>query len=507
MNKLKEDIKSVVNIYKSGDLLKSENLTKELITNNPKVAFLYNLLGVILAQQQKNEEAMQSYEQGIKIDPNFGMIYNNIGLLLFKKKNIENISKAKKFYQKAISLDEKISEPHNNLGNLYDFLNKNEEAIECYKHAIKINPNFSYAHHNLASAYVSIGNFDYAKKHFKKSIKLNPNFTVTHRSLSRITKYTDKNEHFIELKKIYKNINKNDRESKIEIGYSLGKAYEDTKNFEKSFFHYNEANSLQRKKINFTLKNEVYKFKNIKNLYKKKIFDEYKNYGCLDFSPIFIIGMPRSFTTLTEQILSSHPKVYAAEEVEFIPELIRTNFKKNELSLIGLNYINKMKNISKNSDRTTDKLPTNFLHLGFIKLILPKSKIIHCIRNPKDNCLSIFKNQFSSGKINFAYDMKEIVEYYNLYSDLMKYWNNLLPNFIYNIKYEDLISNTKNEIQRLLKYCDLEWNVNCLDFYKNKRPVKTASDAQVRNKIYSSSINSWENYKNYLDKYFNKLKN
>jgi len=166
-----------------------------------------------------------------------------------------------------------------------------------------------------------------------------------------------------------------------------------------------------------------------------------------------------------------------------------------------------MKDISNNSERTTDKLPINFLYVGFIKLILPKSKIVHCYRNSKDNCLSIFKNQFSSGKIKFAYDMNEIVEYYNIYYNLMKYWKNLLPDFIYDLKYESLVSNTKAEIQNLLKNCDLTWNNDCVNFHNNKRSIKTASDTQVRNKIYSSSIDSWKNYEKYLNEYFIKLKN
>ena len=165
-----------------------------------------------------------------------------------------------------------------------------------------------------------------------------------------------------------------------------------------------------------------------------------------------------------------------------------------------------MKELSDNSERTTDKLPTNFLSVGFIKLILPKSKIIHCHRNPKDNCVSIFKHHFTSGKVNFAYDMNEIVQYYNLYKDLMDYWNNLLPGHVYNIKYENLINNTETEIRNLLKNCDLEWNDQCLKFYNNKRVIKTASDIQARNKIYTSSVDSWKNYEKYFKEDFAKLK-
>ena len=164
-----------------------------------------------------------------------------------------------------------------------------------------------------------------------------------------------------------------------------------------------------------------------------------------------------------------------------------------------------MKDFSNNSEKTTDKLPINFLSIGLIKVILPNSKIIHCFRNPRDNIFSIFKNKFTTNKVNYAYDLNEIIEYYNLYHDLMIHWNTLLPNFIYNIKYESLISNTESEIQDLLKFCELEWTKDCLSFYNNKRPIKTASDTQARNKIYRTSIDAWENYEIYLSEYFVKL--
>ena len=167
------------------------------------------------------------------------------------------------------------------------------------------------------------------------------------------------------------------------------------------------------------------------------------------------------------------------------------NLEPKEFKKIGEEYISMMKNISNNSFMTTDKLPINFTSIGLIKLILPKSKIIHCYRNPMDNIFSIYKNHFPGGKINFAYDLNEIVEFYKLYRDLMKHWNNILPDFIFNLKYENLVNNTEKEISEMLNFCNLEWENACLEFYTNKRPIKTTSDTQVRKKIYSSSINSW----------------
>ena len=522
MKSLKEKIQLVVDIYKSGDLLEAEQACTKLINENSKVAFLYNLLGLILVGQKKLDQAIKYYKQGLKIDPTFAIIYNNLGLLFFNEQTDENIKKAENYYKKSISVDKKIPEPYINLGSLYNLLFRYEESINCYKEAIHINSKSSPAHYNLGIVYITLGRYNEAKLHLKEAIKINPNNSHAHRSLSRITKYSYTDENFKELKKSYENTNINNVEERSNLAFALGKAHEDNKDYERSFLFYKEANFLHRKKINFSLDSEKKKFKKIKDTYNSNLFNEFKGTGYLNSSPIFVLGMPRSGTTLVEQILASHPKVFGADEVEFIPNLLKENFGKDNVGLyhedvvnrnedifkkIGKEYISRMKKISKEVEITTDKLPINFLSIGFIKLILPKSKIIHCLRSPEDNIFSIFKNHFPSGKINFAYNLDEATEYYNLYVDLMKYWNLILPNFIFNIKYENLINNTEIEIKNLIRFCNLNWSDKCLKFYDNKRPIKTASSTQARSKIYKSSINSWKNYEKYLNEYLVKLKN
>tara|TARA_B100001123_G_scaffold429166_1_gene547233 strand:+ start:134 stop:1702 length:1569 start_codon:yes stop_codon:yes gene_type:complete len=521
MKNLKEEIQKAVNIYKTGNLLKTEQIVKELIDQNPKMVFLYNLLGLALTGQNKIDEAINCYEKGIKIDPGYAMIYNNLGQIFYNKSSVDKnskkyIKKAEDLYRKSILLDKKIPEPLTNLGTLYNSLNYNEESIKYHKKAIQINPNFYYAHLNLANVLISIGKLSDARKYLKESIAINPNFFHAHRLLSRITIYKKNDEHLSQLSTLYEKIEENNTEAKMILAYALGKAHEDIKDFDRSFGFFIKANSHSRKKVNFSLNDEINKFKEIKKTYTKDLLNKYKESGTESPGAIFIVGMPRSGTTLIEQILSNHTKVFGADEVEFIPNLIEkyshnkklnSIFKnKNILKKIGNEYLANMKEISNNLKITTDKLPINFLYLGLIKLILPKSKIIHCYRNSKDNILSIFKNYFPGKKINFAYNLNEIVSYYNLYYDLMNYWNNLLPNSIFNIKYENLVINTKEEIKNLLNFCDLEWENNCLEFYNNKRAVKTASDIQVRNKIYNTSINSWKNYRKFLDEYYVDLK-
>ncbi len=519
MINLKDQIQSVVNVYKSGKLDNAEYSCKRLINENPKIVFLYNLYGLILSSQNKIEDAIKSYKKGLLLDPSFAMLHNNLGLLYEIKKKI---IKAENCYIKSISLDQSIPEPHNNLGKLYSSQNKYEKAIKSYKKAIELNPNTPYPHHNIAQLYISLGNFKKAREHLDLTIKINPNFVYAHRAINRIYKYESNNDkHLKELIKIYKNPSIKSFDSKMQIAFSLGKAYEDIKDYKKSFNYYKEANLTFRNQIKYSNDEEANNFSEIKKIYNKALIKNYSQLGKKNEKPIFILGMPRSGTTLVEQIISSHPQVFGGDEVEIIPEIIdkfigrkgmslffsdKKNLNKKKLLQMADYYIEKMKELSKNSERSTDKYPANFLSIGFIKLILPNAKIINCNRNPKDNCLSIYKNHFTSLKIKYAYSLDEIVNYYNLYTDLMKHWNKLVPNFIYNISYERLISDTKYEIKNLLNFCDLKWDDACLNFYDNMRPIKTASDTQVRKKIYSTSINSWLKYEDYLKDVFKNIK-
>ena len=519
MEKLKKEIDSIVDIYKSGDFQKAEIICKSLLDQNPNIVFLYNLLGLIYVSQKKFQQALKYYENGIKIDPNFALIYNNLGLLF--SENIPDEKKAEDFFKKSISLNQTIPEPYNNLGNLYKSQDKFEKAIDCFNKATDKDPKFFHSYHNLGNIYIALGDFNLAKKNFEKAININPTYSNSHRALSRLNKYSNKDKHFDELKKIYSKVSINDVENKTNLAFALGKAYEDIQDFEKSFSFYNEANNLYSKKVNFSIKNEKEKYKKIKETFNKELFENFKNSGSLSSSPIFILGMPRSGTTLIEQILSNHPNVYGADEQELINQLVTKKFKNNdtkdffknmvnlninEFKDIGDEYIKKMKIISNNAAITTDKMPENFYWVGFIKLILPKSKVIHCYRNSKDNCFSLYKNHFPKSRINYSYNLNYIVEYYNDYFDLMNFWNKSLSDFIFNIKYENLIYNLKDEISNLLKFCNLDWNDKCLNFHTNKRVIKTASDIQARSKIYTNSINSWKKYETYLEKYFNKLK-
>ena len=231
--------------------------------------------------------------------------------------------------------------------------------------------------------------------------------------------------------------------------------------------------------------------------------------------------MPRSGTTLTEQIIASHTDVYGAGELVYLQQVLKKNFY-NDLkfdkqkiidnqglskNIISSEYLEHFNIYNLRENIITDKAPQNFRWIGFIKLFFPNSKIIHCYRSPRDNCLSLFKNSFASSMMDLSNDPEDIAKYYNIYSELMKFWKSKIPNFIHDVNYESLVQDKEKEIKKILDFCELEWDEKCLSPDKNsKTPIKTVSVSQARQPIYKSSLNSNQNYDKYLEKMFSILK-
>tara|TARA_B100000686_G_C16760652_1_gene958446 strand:+ start:165 stop:1694 length:1530 start_codon:yes stop_codon:yes gene_type:complete len=509
MKKLQDNIRLLLDLFKSKNFKKATKLNKELLDQNPKEAFLYNTMGLILTEQKKNDEAIKFYEKGLEIKPDYAIIYNNLGGIYRVR---GDNTKSEEYFLKSVSLDDNIVEPHNNLGNLYSSINKQDKAIYHFKKALKINPNFYISQYNLGVLYKSIGKFDEAINHLEKSIKVNEKFCSAHRVLSQLTRYKKDDKKITYLKKLYLDSTILDNQ-KVELAFALGKIHEDINDFSGAIDFYNKGNLLRKKNLNFSSDEIKREFNKIKEIFSDKIFKQFDKINSSKI-PIFIVGMPRSGTTLVEQIISSHPDVYGGDELNYLPNLAtpildcnEANVNFNTLEHIANEYIKKLKSLSQNSKRVTDKLPINFKWIGLIKLILPNSKVIHCTRNYKDISLSIYKNFFSNPNLNFAYDFNDITNFYNLYLNLMSHWKKVTPNFIYDVNYESLINNPTDEIKKIIKNCNLSWNKKCLKFYDNKRSIKTASDTQARKKIYKSSINSWKNYEKYIGKFINNIGN
>ena len=498
----------ILNYFKAKDYISAEVKAKKLIKKFPNFQAIYNLLGLCLQAQKKYTEAIKYYKIAIQNNPNFFVAMNNLGLTYH---NMGDLKNAQYYYERAIEINPKFTHAICNLGNIKKELNNFEEAIKYYNLALSINDKLYIVHHNLGMSYQALGKFKESKTCFESALKINPKFTQADRSISVPLKYDIDNPHLKSMESKIKDQSLNNFQ-KAELYFGLGKAYEDINNYKKSFENYELGNKIKRDAVKYQISDDVTLFENIKSSFSNINFQNLDNIGNKSNKMIFILGMPRSGTTLVEQIIANHKNVYGAGELRDLTQIIIENFSVNDkikfpkkfnikdqnfFSNMGTKYLENLDRFNTNKNYVTDKAPLNFRWIGLIKLILPKSRIIHCTRDPKDVCLSLFKNVFE-GQLSFSYSLEEVGKYHKLYQNLMEFWKQLLPNFIYDISYEKLVENQEFESRKLLDFCKLDWDKNCLSFYKNKRGIITASFAQARKPIYKNSVKSWQNYKNEL---------
>ncbi len=504
---ISNQLQILLNQFNAGNFDLVISKSKVLLKKNPEYSILYNLIGSAYQNIPDYVKAKQNFIKGLQLDPNNIALMNNLAMA---HKNLLEYESAEKLYVKILKINNKYINAYINYGNLKRDINKFSDSIELYEKALEIKKDNPIIYYSLALAHQGIGNFDKAIYYSKESLKLNPKFTRADHLISQSTKYKEHNEHYSSLKK---KLDLFDTESfeKVDLYFSLAKAEEDMDNIKESAAYLKKGNNLKKKLLNYKVSDELNLFKSLKENFNKLENDTFGNdKNC---KIIFILGMPRSGTSLVEQIITSHSQVCGGGELPILSNIIKDNFIEGKnlikedfyeiikdplkIAEFRSKYLNFIKSFDYDQDYITDKAPLNFRWIGFIRILFPNSKIIHCERDAKNNCLSIYKNLFEGG-LNFSYDEEDIVKYYNYYSDLIDFWKSKYPELIYNAKYENLVSNNVEEIKKIIKFCDLKWEENCLAFHKNKTPIKTMSTAQARKPIYKSSINSFEKYKNYL---------
>ena len=499
-------------------------------------------LGAIKLKKKEFEEAERYFEKSIKLNPSFSDNYIFLAKCLIAQekfdqtidilkkgsefsipndkvlKSFARISLEIKEYDLAIALYSKVLKKFptdyfafNNLGASYEAINQFALAKKNYKKSIELNPNFVDGLCNYANLLRSEGDFLNAETIFLKVLKLTDSPEAIYRYLSVIHKFKEEQDPILIDMLRYEKSSKQSQRNICELYFAIYKAYEDLNDISNSTKYLELANNSKRSSLSYTNDYQKTHFNMMKELFKSNLdFDN--KVKKKDSRAIFVVGMPRSGTTLVEQIISSHPDVVSGGELFYLQKYIKKYFPDKDPKLfessvlkkleefgpkIAENYNEEVLKISKNK-LVTDKLPFNFIFIGLIKSIFKNVKIIHCKRSPMETCFSIYKNYFPFDELGFAYDQNELGEYYNLYSDLMLHWKNLFKHEIYEIEYENLINNNEIEIRNLIDYCDLEWNDKCLNFYQNKNVVKTLSTNQVRQPIYNTSLNSWKKYEKYL---------
>ena len=416
-------------------------------------------------------------------------------------------------WKQALAISPRFLEAQMNLADSLQRAGNIEGAIDFYRRIISDHGQLLSAKYLLANLLKSQGKFSEAIDLYRKVMAQQPDYTQAHFSYSGIHKYQDITDpHFGLMLDLYQ---KNDltNENRVYLAFALAKAFEKIEDYPKAFKYLKSGNELRYKEFNYQVDSDRDLIQSIIQSFSPDAMSRVRITPETSDKPIFIVGMPRSGTSLVEKILSSHTDVYGAGELDYIFALGSRLFLKESLhfqfgsldtyskqtfELFGKSYLEQIDLLDRESSRMTDKMPFNMMMIGLIKIALPNAKIIHCVRDAKDNCLSIYKQNFTTGNYRFAYDLKTVGQFHKQYQLLMTHWHEVMPNSIYDLSYESLTHNPEIEIRKLLEECDLDWQENCLHFDKSAGVVKTASAYQARQPMYTSSVNLWEKYQEYL---------
>ena len=538
-NMTREQVESVLLLYNNGKIEEAINTIKELNESYPNVPLLFNLLGACYQSLSNFDAAMQMFQTATKLKPDYAEAYFNQGVVF---KHLSKLDESIKAYKKTIALNPNYPDAHNNLGNLYKEIGNRDDAIESYewaiayrpdfeithlnlgvlysefdqevaiKHyqkAIAIKPGYSEAHYNLGSTLRHLGRKADSIKSYEKAIEFNPHYVDAHKNLSAMKEYKKDDPQISQMKLLLSN--KNLAESdKVSLNFALSKVYEDLNNQNDFFKFLHEGNKLRKEELNYSFDDDYEMISKIREVFMlPHTKTKQSSYKTSEIKPIFIVGMPRSGTSLVEQIISSHHSVYGAGELEYLAQNSYKELKKHYASTnnvfseksflyIRERYLESLSNLNVSESIITDKMPLNFRFIGFILSAFPDAKIVHLNRDARATCWSIYKYYFKSDGNGYTYNLQDLVSYYCLYDELMKFWHKLYPNQIYDISYEDLTTNQENETRNLLEYCGLDWDDNCINFHTNKRAVKTTSALQVKEKMYQGSSEVWKKYESHI---------
>jgi len=500
---------SIGNLYRL--LNDSDNAIKnyqQSLRLKPDLVEAKNNMAIVYMENKDYNNAIFHFAEAAKINPQYTFTFLNFANLY---KKIGDTNQAEALYKKAIKLDPNFTEAYYNLASLYSDTAQIDMAITHFEKAISLNPRHAPAYKDLGMVYKQMGKFDLATKMFKSAISFDPTFAEAYRELSSVKKLSKDDAELSAMQEMLAQAKLTDVE-RMHLSFGLARAYEGLNEYDNAFKHLSQANLSRRKLFPYNKEAIQTSFNKIKALFSSEFIEKHKALGPPDKTPIFILGMPRSGSSLIEQILATHSKVYGAGELNYIEQSLNSissastdlkypdildNIDKNSLIQLAESYIKRVREHAPDAEHIIDKMPQNFVYIGLIKIIMPKAKIIHSTRDAMDTCLSIYKHGFYEGHA-YADNLKDLGEYYRLYQDLMNHWDKVFPESIHEVNYENLVANQEEESRRLLNFCDLPWEEECLSFYKTKRRVHTASSTQVKKAIYKDSVKLWKKFEQHL---------
>jgi tetratricopeptide (TPR) repeat protein len=492
-----------------GRMEEAEKLLREILVKDPNDVKALRTLASIAVEAARFKPARKMLERAVELSPGFIPAWNDLANLHMKQDRYEM---ALETVQRALDIDPKMVHSWVVRGNILTRAQRNEESIAAYRQALEISPRSAGALSGMGHVLKTIGRQEESIEAYRKCIRSHPAYGEAYWSLANLKTFSFKDEEVEVMERMAEDEALAD-EPKVNFLLSLGKHYDSNKDFDRAFEFYRRGNDLRRQnEIYDPVQTQVVHDRIIK-VFSRECFEGRKGWGEPDPAPILIVGLPRSGSTLIEQILASHSEVEGTME---LPDLSRLTVELSKRSPGRTEYPEAMINLDRETVRSMgqaylkstmryrtdkpyfiDKMPNNFSALGFLHLILPNTKVIDARRHPLDSCLGSYKQLFFKGQ-SFTYEQFELGHYYLEYRRIMDHWNEVLPCKVLDIHYEQMVTDQENQTRRLLEYCGLPWEDQCLRFYETERAINTASSEQVRQPIYKGALNFWRNYESHL---------
>jgi tetratricopeptide (TPR) repeat protein len=484
---------------------------REVLKASPKEVNAMRLLAVSYRQAGKNlEDAEALLRRATQIAPEFFDAWMSLGSFLRdQSKHVEAIAA----FEKAVELKPENAAAWGGLGGALAAAMYVDKSAEAYAKSVELAPNEPSALMGQAHVLKTLGDQAGALRSYRAAIRARPGFGEVYWSMAnlKIFEFED-----TEVEAMLQQLQREDlsESANIHFHFALGKAFEDKNDYEQAWQHYDAGNKRQRLTVQHEAVELENRFTRIKTVFSEELLRDRAGQGLEAPDPILIVGLPRSGSTLVEQILASHSQVEGTSELTGLarlassvgqyrvdktryPEAV-TELRKRDLRAYGQEYIDECRR-HRVTDRPffTDKLPNNFAHIGLLHLILPHAKVINARRHPYDSCLGAYKQLFASGQ-TFTYDMLDLAHYYQQYDAMMKHWQRVLPGKVLDVHYEETVTDLENQVRRILMHCGLPFEQGCVEFHKTERSVKTASSEQVRQPIYTRALGKWRRYERHL---------
>ena len=496
---------------RAGRLERAVSLYARILRREPDLPEVHGNLGAALARLGRMEQATAAFRRAAELAPDDPDKWCRLAVAL---KTCGELDEAERAFGRALALDPDHADALAGLGAVLSALGRSIEGAVVLGRAITLAPGNAGAYNDLGLALKQAGRLAEAARVAERAIRLAPRRTSYYLNLAEVRSFTADDPYVKALEDLATDLEALPIADRVHLHFALAKAYDDMGRFDDAFAQLLAANGLKRRLIAYDEAATLDQIDCVRDVFTPELIAARAGGGEPSRLPVFIVGMPRSGTTLVEQILASHPTVFGAGELRLFDKasgavrdrlpgapgfsnLVR-RMENDDFRALGRFYLAALKQHAPDAARITDKMPSNFIFAGLIHLALPDAVIIHTVRDPLDTCLSCFSKQFTEAQAH-TYDLAELGRYFGRYRALMAHWRRVLPpGRVLDVHYEDVVDDVEGAARRILAHCGLDWDARCLDFHRTERSVQTASAAQVRKPIYRDAIARWRRYERFL---------